>query len=93
MIPQKLKGIKLLWLLILSSAIAISQQSKEDFRSIKTGDTYELIIKRPKGYDSTKAYHLVYFTDAGINSGKVILSQPEESIKSCILIGIAHKGE
>ena len=68
------------------------QQTKEDIRSFKTGDTYEIIIRKPKNFDSTKAYHLVYFTDAGINSGKVILQQPEENIKNCILIGIAHKG-
>jgi predicted alpha/beta superfamily hydrolase len=70
-----------------------SQTTKEDFNSIKTGDTYELIIKRPNDFDSTKAYHHVYFTDAGINSGSVILNQPGESIKNCILIGIAHKGD
>jgi len=69
-----------------------SQTTREDFKSIKTGDTYEIMIRKPKNFDPTKAYHLVYFTDAGINSGKTILSQPEESIKNCILIGIAHKG-
>ena len=70
-----------------------TQQVQEVFASSKTGDTYELIIRKPKNFDSTKSYHLVYFTDAGINSGKVILSQPEENIKHCILIGIAHKGD
>lgn len=70
-----------------------AQQTKEEIVSTKTGDTYEIIIRKPKSFDSTKSYHLVYFTDAGINSGKVILSQPEENIKNCILIGIAHKGD
>ena len=84
--------------LILFFVLAIpfcgtSQQTKEDFRSSGTGDAYEIIIKKPKNFDSTKGYHLVYFTDAGINSGKVILSQPEENMKHCILIGIAHKGD
>ena len=69
------------------------QQTKEEIVSTKTGDTYEIIIRKPKSFDSTKSYHLVYFTDAGINSGKVILSQAEENIKNCILIGIAHKGD
>ena len=69
------------------------QQTKEDFKSIKTGDTYEIVIRKPKNFDPAKAYHLVYFTDAGINSGKNILSQPEENIRNCILIGIAHKGD
>lgn len=83
--------------LILFFALAIplcgiSQQTKEDLKSSKTEDTYEIIIKRPKNFDSTKAYHLVYFTDAGINSGKDILSQPEANCMNCILIGIAHKG-
>lgn len=44
-------------------------------------------------FDSTKAYHHVYFTDAAIKSGRVILDQPLDSIKNCILIGIAHKGD
>ena len=70
-----------------------SQQTKEDFRSVKTGDTYQLIIKRPKEFDSTKAYHHVYFTDAAIKSGRVILDQPLDSTKNCILIGIAHTGD
>ena len=82
----------LLFLLLLPSA-GDSQQTKEEVKSSKTGDTYEIIIKRPKNFDSTKSYHLVYFTDAGINSGKTILSQAEENTKNCILIGIAHKGD
>jgi uncharacterized protein len=70
-----------------------SQQTKEEISSNKTGDTYQIIIRKPHNFDSTQAYHLIYFTDAGIKSGKVILSQPEENIKNCILIGIAHKGD
>ena len=89
----KLKKEVIRLLLILFPFSLASQESKEDFQSAKAGDTYELIIRKPKGFDSTKAYYLVYFTDAGINSGKAILSQPEENIKNCILIGIAHKGD
>jgi len=74
-------------------SLNVTLQTNEDFNSIKTGDTYELIIKRPKDFDSAKAYNHVYFTDAGINSGKAILSQPEDSLKNCILIGISHKGD
>ena len=70
-----------------------AQQTKEEIVSTKTGDTYEIIIRKPKIFDTAKFYHLVYFTDASINSGKAILSQPEENIKNCILIGIAHKGD
>jgi hypothetical protein len=70
-----------------------SQTTKEDFQSAKTGDTYQLIIKRPVNYDLTKTYHHVYFADAAIKSGSVILDQPIDSIKNCILIGIAHKGD
>jgi predicted alpha/beta superfamily hydrolase len=81
-----------LFLLVLPFA-GSSQQTKEDLKSSKTGDSYEIIIKRPRNFDSTRSYHLVYFTDAGINSGKTILSQPEESTKNCILVGIAHKGD
>lgn len=82
----------LYFILILSVSVN-AQQTKEEIVSGKTGDTYELIIRKPKIFDTTKSYHLVYFTDAGINSGKTILSQPEENIKNCILIGIAHKGD
>jgi len=80
-------------LLLILPFELISQQSKVDLKSLKTGDTYEILIRKPKNFDSTQAYHLVYFTDAGINSGKVIFSQPEENSKNCILIGIAHKGD
>src|SRR6186997_2453187 len=82
----------LYFILILSVSVN-AQQTKEEIVSGKTGDTYELIIRKPKIFDTTKSYHLVYFTDASINSGKAILSQPEENIKNCILIGIAHKGD
>lgn len=71
----------------------IGQLTKEDFRSTKTDDTYQIIIKRPNRFDSTKAYHHVYFPDAAIKSGRVILDQPTDSIENCILIGIAHTGD
>ena len=83
----------LLYFILLIPFSVKPQQTKEEILSTKTGDTYELIIRKPKSFDSTKSYHLVYFTDAGINSGKVILSQSEEDIRNCILIGIAHKGD
>jgi hypothetical protein len=82
-----------IFLLLFLPVFAFSQQVKEDFKSKETGDTYEIIIRKPKDFDSSKAYHIVYFTDATINSGKTLLSQPEENIKNCILIGIGHKGD
>ena len=85
--------IDLVLFLLLLSFAGSAQQTKEDLKSSKTGDTYEIIIKRPRNFDSTRSYHLVYLTDAGINSGKTIFSQPDESTKNCILIGIAHKGD
>src|SRR6185503_8480033 len=85
--------IRSLFIALLLPVGVYSQVTKEDLKSIKTGDTYQLIIKRPKDFDSTKPYHHIYFTDAAINSGKVILNQPLDSIKNCILIGIAHKGD
>ena len=82
-----------LYLILLIPGSVNAQQTKEEIISIKTGDTYEIIIRKPRIFDTTKTYHLVYFTDAGVNSGKTILSQSEEDIKNCILIGIAHKGD
>ena len=83
----------ILFLVFFTSLSSSAQTTREDFKSTRTGDIYQLVIKQPKGFDSTKAYHHVYFTDAGINSGKTILTQPEDSTRNCILIGIAHKGE
>lgn len=83
----------ILYVILLIPFSVNSQQTKEEITSSKTGDTYEIIIRKPKNFDSSKMYHLVYFTDAAINSGQVILSQSEENIKNCILIGIAHKGD
>lgn len=85
--------IKFLFIVLLLPIGVFGQTTKEDFKSVKTGDIYELIIRQPKDFNSTKAYHLVYFTDAGINSGKSILLQADDSIQNCILIGISHKGD
>ena len=90
---MKIRANQILFFVLAIPFGGATQQTKEDFKSAKTGDSYEIIIKRPKNFDSTKSYYHVYFTDAGINSGKVILSQPEENTKNCILIGIAHKGD
>jgi predicted alpha/beta superfamily hydrolase len=80
-------------LLFFLPLTCFSQSVREDFKSGKTNDTYEIIIRKPIGFDSAKAYHIIYFTDATINSGKTILSQKDEIIKNCILIGIGHKGD
>jgi predicted alpha/beta superfamily hydrolase len=85
--------MKFLLLLFLLPFAGYSQQTIEEIKSTNTGDSYEIIIKKPKNFDPSKTCHLVYFTDAGINSGKAILSQPEETISNCILIGIAHNGD
>jgi predicted alpha/beta superfamily hydrolase len=90
---MKIRIDLILYFILILSVSDNAQQKKEEIVSGKTGDTYELIIRKPKIFDTTKSYHLVYFTDAGINSGKAILSQPEDNIKNCILVGIAHKGD
>ena len=90
---MKIRIDLILYLILLIPFSVNAQQAKEEIISTKTGDTYEIIIRKPKIFDTAKSYHLVYFTDAGINSGKTILSQPEENIKNCILIGIVHKGD
>lgn len=79
-------------ILLLLPLLAGAKDEKRDFISNKTGDTYEMIIRKPEGYDSSKSYHIVFFTDATINSGKEILSQKEDLLKNCILVGIGHKG-
>jgi predicted alpha/beta superfamily hydrolase len=63
-----------------------------EFTSLNTGDKYELIIKRPKDFDASKKYTLVYFADATLNSGKYILALDAERTKYCVLIGIGHIG-
>jgi len=90
---MKIRIDLILYFILLIPGSVHAQQTKEEIVSGKTGDTYEIIIRKPKIFDTAKSYHFVYFTDAGINSGKAILSQPEENIKNCILIGIAHRGD
>ena len=90
---MKTRSNIILYFILLIPFSVKAQQTKEEIVSTKIGDTYEIIIRKPKVFDTTKSYHLVYFTDAGIKSGKVILSQAEENIKNCILIGIAHNGD
>lgn len=69
------------------------KQTGEKFYSKKVGDEFEIIIKEPKDFSASKSYTLVFFPDASIKSGNFILSQSEASVNSCILIGIAHKGD
>ena len=79
----------ILFFILLIPISSISQQTKEEIFSSWTGDTYEIIIRKPKNFDSSKSYHLVYFTDAAIKSGNL----PLDSTKDCVLIGISHKGD
>jgi uncharacterized protein len=73
--------------------ISFSQAiQKTKFTSLNTGDDYEIIIKKPKAFDSSKYYYVVYFTDASLNSGKYILGLDDSIVKNCILIGIGHIG-
>jgi predicted alpha/beta superfamily hydrolase len=78
----------------LLSHILFSQPvEKTQFTSLSTGDVYEIIIKKPRSFDSSKYYPIVYFTDASLNSGKYILGLPDSIIGNCILIGIGHIGD
>lgn len=79
-----------LWLCL--PLFSFSQLTMEEFQSKQTGDLYEILIKKPKGFDSAKAYNIVFFTDGNMNSGKTILGQNDETVKNCILVGIGHKG-
>ena len=90
---QQRTKMKFLFIFLALPLLSYTQADKENFKSAKTGDVYELTIRKPRSFDSTKFYNLVFFTDATINSGKTILSQPEETIKNCILIGIGHLGD
>jgi uncharacterized protein len=65
---------------------------KTKLASLNTGDDYEIIIKKPEAFDSSKYYHIVYFTDASLNSGKYILGLDDSIVNNCILIGIGHIG-
>ena len=73
------------------SHIAQTTETTE-FNSLYTGDTYTLTIKKPQGFDPTKKYNVVYFTDASLNSGKFILKLDPGQTKYCILVGIGHTG-
>ena len=68
----------ILYFILLIPFSVNAQQTKEEIISTKTEDTYEIIIRKPRIFDTAKSYHLVFFTDAGINSGKAILSQSEK---------------
>jgi predicted alpha/beta superfamily hydrolase len=73
--------------------ISFSQPlQKTKLTSVNTGDDYEIIIKKPGAFDSSRYYPIVYFTDASLNSGKYILSLADSIIGNCILIGIGHIG-
>jgi uncharacterized protein len=65
---------------------------KTKFTSLNTGDDYEIIIKKPGAFDSSNYYHIVYFTDASLNSGKYILGLDDSKVNNRILIGIGHIG-
>lgn len=65
---------------------------KTKFTSLNTGDAYEITIKKPKTFDTSKYYTAVYFTDASLNSGKYILGLDDSKTDNCILVGIGHIG-
>lgn len=78
---------------LLCSLISFPQSiEKIKLTSLHTGDDYEIIIKKPKTFDSAKNYHIVYFTDASLNSGKYILGLDDSKTNNCILVGIGHIG-
>lgn len=84
----------LMVLFVFFNWFSLSAQTTEitEFTSLNTGDIYKIVIKRPKEFDATKKYHVVYFTDASLNSGKFILGLDTEKMKNCVLIGIGHAG-
>jgi predicted alpha/beta superfamily hydrolase len=74
-------------------AITLAQKTEsEKFTSINTGDIYTITIKKPAGFDANKSYHIVYFTDASLNSGKYILGLDTTMTKNCVLVGVGHIG-
>jgi uncharacterized protein len=83
--------MKKVTLLFFLFPFIVCAQTTENFVSKKTGDSYDLVIRKPKDYDSSKSYHIVYFPDATINSGKEILALDEAIVKNCILVGLGHK--
>ncbi|MEP7372793.1 MAG: alpha/beta hydrolase-fold protein [Chitinophagaceae bacterium] len=73
--------------------ISVSQTiERVKYTSLNTGDDYEIIIKKPKAFDSSRYHTIVYFTDASLNSGKYILGLNDSIVNNCILIGIGHIG-
>jgi predicted alpha/beta superfamily hydrolase len=78
----------------LSCSLITFPQAIEKIKltSLHTGDDYDITIKKPKALDSSKYYHVVYFTDASLNSGKYILGLEDSKISNCILVGIGHIG-
>ena len=50
----------ILYFILLIPFSVNAQQTKEEIVSTKTGDTYEIIIRKPKIFDTAKFYHLVY---------------------------------
>ena len=63
--------MKILFLILFLPLLSYSQEGKENFKSTKTGDTYEIIIRKPKDFDSTRFYNLILITPSG--SDKIVL--------------------
>jgi predicted alpha/beta superfamily hydrolase len=84
----------ILLLYFLSCSLISFPQAIEKIKltSLHTGDDYDITIKKPKTFDSSKYYHVVYFTDASLNSGKYILGLDDSKINNSILVGIGHIG-
>jgi uncharacterized protein len=92
---MKLVSMRIVLLLFLVFQPILSNSQTTDttkFTSLYTGDAYTIIIKKPKDFDGTKKYNVVYFTDASLNSGKFILGLEAEKITNCVLVGIGHMG-
>jgi len=92
MLPIINKAVSLTSCLLFALGSFSQPVEKTTFASSNTGDSYEIIIKKPTAFDTSKYYTIVYFTDASLNSGKYILGLDDSKTNNCILVGIGHIG-
>jgi predicted alpha/beta superfamily hydrolase len=89
----------IIFLFALCSAVTgFTQQSPAyDFKSASTGITYSITVKAPPGFDSSKAYKVLYVPDGSLKMGNYILGTNKNWAatvpKDVVIVAIAHKGE
>jgi uncharacterized protein len=94
---MKISIITTLITFISNLVIAQVYTNQQTLYSIHVGDSFKIYISTPKKYNTANTYHVVYYCDANLKSGKAIreainAESAASKIQNTIFVGIGHIG-